>query len=88
MKTSEYPGQEYKSMVEVTNLGDYWEVVQVVIHRRSLDLINWEEKESKFSFTGSTVEEAMLEAMLTLDQYLTSIKFDLFLTEDNKEITL
>lgn len=83
MKTSQYPGQEYKTDIKVTYDKGMWSISQEVTHRRSKDLVEWEENAIGMLNTGADLETTMMESMYNLDEYLAQIGYDLFTLVDN-----
>ncbi len=60
-----------------------WKVTQKVKHRRSIDLIDWEEKELEMSAYNKEIEKAVATVFLSVEAYLATRENDLF-GEPNK----
>ena len=78
MSTETFPGQIYKTDITVMFMGKDWVVEQKVTHRRSVDLINWDEETLQITNQGEDLRTTMAESMMALEEIMKNIEFDLF----------
>lgn len=85
----EYPGRRATTTVETTQLQNgNWGIYEKIIHARSKDLVNWEERDISIRVVDKDLDHGMAQAILSLTQYLETVDYDLFNTveEEPKEL--
>jgi hypothetical protein len=84
MKTTEYPGQEYKTNLNIVRDDKgFWTVSQRIVHRRTLDFIDWEETEANITTMSDDLEEALFSTAISSDEHMQNCEFDLFKAQKN-----
>ena len=80
----DYIGKKSNYTITTTRDEDgYWTAVCTLIHSRSTDLINWEDKKVAVKYIDKNLNAAIQRAEFTITTYLENVGYDLFKGEDN-----
>lgn len=78
----EFKGRAFNTFVyaEIQSNGG-WRVDYKIVHKRTIDLINWEKRDVVITSFDNDIDKAIANALTTVLQYLNAVDFDLFSDE-------